>query len=611
MKIRAPVWRARAQRPACRSTFRSTHSDSRQRLSNFWIPTVNIANAPASKDVTQLLESAGYLRNPYSGIFHMLPLGLRVQEKLERLIDKHMRTVGASKASLSSLSPTELWRTSGRLEKSDEMFTLTDRKHREWLLAPTHEEEITTLLCNFIQRSSQLPVRLYQIGRKYRDEFRPRGGLLRGREFLMKDLYTFDVDIEAAHRTYDDIRVAYRSFLDELKIPYIEARASSGDMGGNLSHEYHFPNPVGEDIVITCSECDYCQNEEVPSEDFMLEPLGLHNLEQLGQQPGTEDYVYEDFVTRDPQKPGLVRVFTASESRFSDKSTIGVINTKTLKAVLHEYDIDIDTSIEDPLAFFEGARADSSNDVGDLNDEFVESGQSVYFVMDSNLPTGTRPQTLANFHGASHKLHLIRPSESGLETPSSFAKHQHGDACPRCKTGTLAVDRAIEVAHTFYLGTRYSSKLQLTYTGASGQGEVPVEMGCHGIGVSRLIAATATCLSDEVGLNWPRAIAPFETLIAVQPTEADDRLQVAEKLYDQLSAPSSEGSVDVILDDRAERGIPYKLKDADLIGYPVIVVLGKTFKSGKVEVQCRRLKVKEQVEINAVADFVRSLLEKL
>ena len=233
------------------------------RRDHVWVPPLQgTKQALGGLDATQLLIRAGFLRRAYSGIFHLLPLGLRVQEKLERLVDKHMRSINASKVSLSSISSEKLWARSGRLSISSEYFQLEDRNGSRFLLAPTHEEEITSVIADTIHSHNDLPVRLYQISRKYRDELRPRGGLLRGREFLMKDLYTFDQSQNHAHATYEEVRVAYRNFLDELKLNYIEARADSGAMGGDLSHEYHLPDAAGEDNIFHCTTCDYARNEE-------------------------------------------------------------------------------------------------------------------------------------------------------------------------------------------------------------------------------------------------------------------------------------------------------------------------------------------------------------
>ncbi|EXJ84787.1 prolyl-tRNA synthetase [Capronia epimyces CBS 606.96] len=584
---------------------RLKHTDSRQRITDFWIPTVNVQKQDAISDATQLLIRAGYLRQAYAGIFQMLPLGLRVQDKLERLIDKHMRSIQASKVSLSSVSSLALWQRSGRWKPGAEFFTFKDRKDTEWLLAPTHEEEITTLLADLVQTSQQLPVRLYQITRKYRDEKRPRGGLLRGREFVMKDLYTFDTTLKEAHATYDDIRGAYRNFLDELTVSYIEARAESGNMGGNLSHEYHFPNAAGEDIVITCSDCNYARNEEFVSQKaYRPQVIDNVTVSKSSTAGNFGQFIQEDFVSKDGRS--LVRAIAPrqADQDATDATRSHALNSYAIKAALDGV-LEIDSGLEHPLTYFEGLLTTSTH--GDST-----KGSSIFYLLDSQVEPRSIHDLVAHdmdhFASKDVKFYIISASKDGTNG-ISLLKQRPGDPCPECSNGKLQLHKAIEIGHTFHLGTRYSSKLGLCTRSPDGKTTVPVEMGCHGIGVTRLIAAVASCLADERGLNWPRVIAPFEVVILVAKPEPN-RLQAAEQIYDQLST-SELGVADVLLDDRQEQGLGWKLKDADMIGYPVLVVLGKGFDRGMAEVQCRRLNIKQDVEIDRVVAFVHGLLKQL
>ncbi|KAL2444059.1 Proline-tRNA ligase [Exophiala dermatitidis] len=590
---------------------RLQHTDSRQRLSDFWVPTVNVQRQDAVSDATQLLIRAGYLRQAYAGIFQMLPLGLRVQDKLERLIDKHMRSIKASKVSLSSITSLALWQKSGRWKPGAEFFTFKDRKDTDWLLAPTHEEEITTLLADLIHSPQQLPVRLYQVTRKYRDEKRPRGGLLRGREFLMKDLYTFDSTPTQAHATYDETRGAYRNFLNELTVPYIEARAESGDMGGNLSHEYHFPNAAGEDIVITCTDCDYARNEEFVSQKaFPPRPVEGIAARSPTSTPASDSsmLIHQDFVSKDGRK--LVRAMAprVSERTTNDSSVSHVaVNPYAVKAAVDGV-VEIDSGLQQPLSHFEGVL-----DTTGANDD-ADNCPSVYYLLDFRVESESVydliGQDLERYASKNVKFYIISAPQDGSDR-INLLKHRAGDPCPQCSSGKLQLHKAIEVGHTFHLGTRYSSKLGLSIRSADGKANVPVEMGCHGIGVSRLIAAVASCLADDRGLNWPRVIAPFEAVILAAKPDSK-RIQAAEQLYDQLSAPGPAAvAADVLLDDRHDQGLGWKLKDADMIGYPVIVVLGKGFDRGMVEVQCRRLNIKQEVELERVVEYVRDRLKKL
>lgn len=583
----------------------------RQRRDDIWIPSVNINKQDGPVDATQSLVKAGYLRQAYAGIYHMLPLGLRVQEKLERLIDKHMKSLKASKVSLSSISSQALWRRSGRLKAEAEFFTFQDRKDAHWLLAPTHEEEITNLLIGIVHTRQQLPVRLYQISRKYRDEKRPRGGLLRGKEFIMKDLYTFDNTPAEAHATYDEIRQAYRNFLDELKIKYVEARAESGDMGGNLSHEYHFPNAAGEDVVITCSKCDYARNEEFVSqgtfEPQILPPWSEteSNLTTSSSRPLLE----HDVISTDGHS--LVRALARRPPNFPADQELGLrpLNGYAIKAALDGF-LDLNTGVENPRQVFEQSVAEQS-------EKESPERREIYYVLDQDLDLDAARTVLAKdrewLAGQAIDAYIVS-SPPDASNGIHLLKHQPDDPCPECKEGKLQLQKAIEIGHTFHLGTRYSSKLGLAVRSSGSRpqkGEEPtaVEMGCHGIGVSRLIAATTACLSDDSGLNWPRVIAPFEVAILVKQTDSE-RLSAAHKLYDDITL-SDAGTSDVLLDDRADLSLGWKMNDADMIGYPVIVVVGKTFDQGEVEVQCRRLKVKQHVPIDHVVEFVHQLLRQL
>lgn len=444
-------------------------TDGRSRVSNFWIPTAGqgkiVDPATGKEDSHDKLLRAAFIRQSHSGLYHFLPLGNRVQAKLEQLVDKHMNSVGACKVSLSNLSSIELWEKSGRWNADrTEFFKLNDRKESGYLLAPTHEEEITQLVADAVHSYKDLPLRLYQVGKKYRDELRPRGGLLRMREFVMKDLYTFDNDRTSAVETYENVRKAYDNFFSEFKLPYIVAKADSGSIGGEFSHEYHYASVKGEDEVHSCGSCDHIVNGELLSQ-------------------------------------------------------------------------------------------------------------------------------------------------------------QDSPACPSCGSGTLTTQKTIELGHTFFLGTKYSEPLnaramQATSTNtkkhvAEKTSENPgtaIEMGCYGIGISRLIATTADLLADDKGLNWPKAIAPFTVAIIPKAGFEDDALV----LHDLLGTLPAQTCVDPIIDDRATKSLAWKMNDADLIGYPVLVVLGRSWQQDrKAEVQCRQLGVKQEVDMVDIISFTRDLLTKL
>ncbi|PYH44444.1 putative proline--tRNA ligase AIM10 [Aspergillus saccharolyticus JOP 1030-1] len=599
------------------------HTDGRARISNFWIPTGGITKKPVEgerEDTNDLLVRGGFLRQAYAGIFHMLPLGLRVQDKLEKLIDKHMQSVGASKVSLSSISAQELWEQSGRLKEGSDVFRFLDRKEARFLLAPTHEEEITTLVGSLTKSYRDLPVRVYQISRKYRDEQRPRQGLLRGREFIMKDMYTFDYSPETALQTYVAVKGAYTRLFDELKIPYLVAAADSGNMGGSLSHEFHFPSAKGEDTVISCTSCDSVYNEELADGKAHS---GEEGQMQTQQKPGfdtgetsgeaTPAVSVGLWMSISKDKNTLLRCwfpqFTVQETPVERE-----VNSHAVKSIAEAADMEIDIGVENPLQQW-AAHVKSNR----------SSGQRPRIVdlYDSRVRAFKRPPLTDTLQAAGCTVEDVDFSKldrfPGTNDYLNVVRVHEGDRCAKCGEGVAQTHKAVELGHTFLLGTRYSDVLKATVMvdqsaitkgkDNAGPQTVPMEMGCHGIGVSRMITAVADSLADGKGLNWPRVIAPYEVIIVPgKGLEAD-----AEKVYDALTAAVALGSpaLDVILDDR-DKQMGWKLGDADLIGYPVIVVVGKGWKKQEtLEVQCRRLGVREDVRLEALPAFVQSLLQRL
>ncbi|KAK2761553.1 hypothetical protein FQN54_001381 [Arachnomyces sp. PD_36] len=553
----------------------------------------------------------------------MLPLGVRVQDKVEKLIEKHMSPLGASKLSLSSLSSQALWEKSGRLQDS-EIFKFLDRKESRLLLAPTHEEEITRLVGGLLESYKELPLRVYQISRKYRDELRPRQGLLRGREFIMKDLYTFDYNTKDALETYESVRQAYVNLFDELKLPYLVAAADSGNMGGNLSHEFHFPSSKGEDTVISCSGCDNVYNEEVADgrghKDLPeLRANGAPHDESTGLGPTSAPAVSTDvrmYITED--KKSLIRAYYPKYlmQEGSSEPVPRTINSHAVRSVAQKAGFEVDLSVENPLDLWKAELNKSQN-----RDGGSTKASAVLDIYDSRVRPFNRPPLGDLLENISTDKTAIQHSKldnyPGTDLGLDLVGPKSGDKCPSCATGVLKIQTAVEMGHTFFLGTRYTEVLQANIAvdpslignkSSGSKGEVvPLQMGCHGIGVSRMISAVADCLSDSKGLNWPRAMAPYE--VVVVPTKGLE--QEAEYAYDALTSEKG-APQDTILDDR-KKELGWKLGDADLIGYPVIVVVGKGWKrEKKLEVQCRRLDgFRKDVSLEELPGVVRSLLNQL
>jgi prolyl-tRNA synthetase len=465
------------------------------------------------------------------------------------------------------------------------------------LLAPTHEEEITSLVARVVKSYKELPLRLYQITRKYRDEFRPRHGLLRGREFMMKDLYTFDNDISSALDTYGKVRAVYGNIFSDMKLPVLSAKASSGDMGGDLSHEYHLPTPLGEDRVVKCNSCHYVANEEVAAAGTSEEVAA-----------DTQFQVWRG-VTKDRTK--LVNVWYPKWSRLLGNEELREytdqdINLSAVRSVVP----DLDAGVEDALPFWSASMTPGT-----------VTATEVVNVIDSRLPSSLAddlkgpsptlsswPATTSNLATSSLTISSHRQGSCSGE-PLNLLRIRTGDKCPQCPDGSLKVERAMELGHTFFLGTRYSEPLGAMTT-FPGSKPSAMQMGCHGIGISRVMGAAAEHLADEGGLNWPVAIAPYSCVII---PGKDAHESDAWEVYHQINGISGPGmaALDVVLDDR-QKPLPWKLTDADLIGFPIIVLLGREWNTARrVEVQCRRLGIKQAVEMADLQGVIGQLHRRL
>jgi prolyl-tRNA synthetase len=516
-----------------------------------------------------------------AGVFHQLPLGLRVLEKIEKLLDKHMRTLGASKIAMSSISDADLWRKSGRLEGSiedggHELYGLLDRKKSGLMLSPTHEEEVTNLVRTFLASYRDLPIRLYQVSQKYRDELRPRAGLLRTKEFLMKDLYTFDLTKEDAMETYDQVRKTYDAFFKDIGIPFLVAEADSGNMGGKLSHEYHYESPMGEDTVWTCSNCNYVANDEVvhridpESRSASSKPVGVRIWRGLSK----------DNITN-------ITILYPSKPQSETAGAVKDLDIGVLKGIYPDLDSSTDPKSVPQLRYHVVLKHPR------IDDEALKKA------IDSD-PIFFRGATV-------------------IETEKDFLRLKDGDICPRCETGTLKSHTTIEVGHTFSLGTRYSEPFNLYSRVQHDKDHIevnPVQMGCYGIGVTRLMGAIAYMCTRELyvnrkmlyGLAWPISISPFDVaVIADMKRNGSDAVRVYDSLsrFPAMNVPK----LDVVLDDR-DFDIPWKLTDADLRGYPIMVVVGRAMPE-KVEIQCPHLNQVVYIPPKDALQTVHSMLHEL
>lgn len=447
---------------------------------------------------------------------------------------------------------------------------MKDRKEADLLLSPTHEEEITQLVASELRSSKQLPIRLYQIGRKFRDELRPRAGLLRGREFIMKDLYSFDSSVEDAYKAYDDVAGAYKNIFDRIGVPFVVAEADSGNIGGSKSHEYHLISSVGEDTLLTCSDCGYTANEELA-----IGKLPVNMISSNEPVNTRSDIVTKSLMDR-------LNLTTPIESTVVSYS--GLNNTED--------------GLTQGLAAIFTPRGRSVNilKVQTQLSKYLKKEQLLSEKANMDMDTLPRekidkiqPDDIPHLHlflDNALDLTVMTSDKVTVHTPDHFRLAQEGDHCATCKDhdSVLSSVKAIECAHTFYLGTKYSSVLDCTFREGNKPKMIPAEMGCYGIGVTRVLAAVAEAKYDEKGIAWPSSLAPYS--ICIVPT--DDRKQefkdIANQLYDELSVKFND---DVVIDDRRS-GFGAKMKDAELIGYPYTIVVGsKSVEEGQVELNER------------------------
>jgi prolyl-tRNA synthetase len=565
------------------------------RWSRAFIPTIKEAPADATNASHIFLTRGGYVRRIGAGIYEFLPLGLRVLRKIETIIRQEMDAAGAQELLMPALLPADYFRETGRWDVfGDNLLRLKDRKGGDYHLGPTHEEIITDLVRREIRSYRDLPKNLYQIQTKYRDEPRPRGGLLRCREFIMKDAYSFDVDEKGALASYEAMRKAYVNTFDRLGLTYRMVQADSGSMGGSTSAEFQVLTQSGEDAIGACSACEYAANVEVASARPPVE------------QP-------------DPGTPPFRKVHTPNAATIAEVSAfLKKCPEKFLKSLLYRAGKDTIMAVvrgDHEVNEIKLAHALGVDEVVLADDEQIKraTGARVGFAG----PVGFQGKILidrdaAVIHGgitgANEDDHHFVDVERGRDFDAIVADLRsvvEGDHCPRCENGRMQLFRGIEGGHIFVLGTHYSAKMKAHYLDDTGK-DKPVVMGCYGIGVSRLVATAVEQHNDADGILWPMAIAPFQVhVINAGPDEVVR--DAAEKLVGELEALG----VEVLWDDRAERpGV--KFKDADLVGIPLRVTVGsKTLALGNVELKARSEKDNKKAELLPVAEAAATVAERV
>jgi prolyl-tRNA synthetase len=555
-------------------------------MSTLFLRTLRDDPADAEVPSHRLLVRAGYVRRAAPGGFTWLPLGWLVYRNVERIVREEMDAAGFQEVHFPALLPKEPYEATNRwVEYGDNLFRLQDRRGNDFLLAPTHEEMFTLLVKDLCSSYRDLPLSIYQIQTKFRDEARPRAGLLRGREFSMKDSYSFDLDDEGLQRSYDRHRAAYISTFDRLELPYVIVSAMSGAMGGSASEEFLAPLEVGEDTFVRCSACDYAANVEAVHTP-PLPPLDASDAPaaRVADTPGTPTIAtLVDHLNEHESLRRADRAWTAADTlknvvvklRHPDGSVsalaIGVpgdreVDLKRVEA--HVAPAEVEPFGDEDFA------ARPALVKGYIGPQALGEASStgIPYLVDPRVVTGSRWVTGANEPGR-HVIDLVAGRDFVPDGIIEAAEVRAGDPCPSCG-GDLEIARGIEIGHIFQLGRKYAEALGLSVLDQHGQ-QVTVTMGSYGIGVSRAVAAIAEASHDELGLCWPREVAPADVHVVVAAKEGAHQYAAAESLAAALEA----AGVRVLLDDRGGVSPGVKFKDAELIGVPTIVVVGRGVES--------------------------------
>ena len=570
------------------------------RWSQILIPTLKEDPSDAEVISHKLLVRGGFIRQVSRGIYDYFPLALKVIRKIENIVREEMNRAGAQELLMPIASPAELWQESGRWEVyGKELIRFKDRNDRDFCLGPTHEEIVTDLVRRAVRSYRELPFNLYQIQTKFRDEVRPRFGLMRGREFIMKDAYSFHTDVDDCKREYEKMVLTYRRIFDRCGLKYRPVEADTGAIGGSLSHEFQVLAESGEDAIVSCDSCDYAANLEKaavkahrpPARDLTAEAPAFTKISTPGKKSVTE---VAEFLELAPEK--------------FIKTMVYQVNGNELVAALVRGDHEInEVKLQATLGCREIALANEAAVVaatGVTPGYLGPIGLKLRTIADLSVQSMRSAVTGANEANA----HYIEVDQERDFTPSAFADIRlalPGDHCPRCDQGRLEAHRGIEVGQVFYLGKKYSELMGATYLDAEGR-ERPIEMGCYGIGISRLVAATVEQNHDDNGIIWPLSIAPFQVLLL--PINYNDEAtgEAADLLYGELR----QRGLEVLLDDRDERpGV--KFKDGDLIGIPLRITIGtKGLQKGSLELRWRREGKSIDIPVTGAAQTIHSYLNK-
>ncbi len=539
-----------------------------------------------------LLVKSGMFKKIGNGIYMKMPLGQKVVENVKNIVRKHMNEAGAQKVTMPLLLPIEAFEKSGRYSAfGPSIFQLRDRYNRPYVLGPTHEEFFVLAAMMKAKSYKDFPYTLYQIGNKYRDEIRPRLGLIRTREFTMKDAYSFDVDQEASDISYQKQYEAYHRICKEVGLNYVVVKADAGVMGGLLSEEFQAITDVGEDILVLCDQCDYASNIEV-SKCEEVEQTEKEEKKQIEKvhtpSAGTIEQVSE-FLQEKPEKFVKTLIYKADDKFYAclvpgDREINEVKLTKLLGASQ-----EVTLAEEADVERITNAKVGFAGPVG----------ISIPVIMDKSV--AQMQNFIVGANETDYHYKNVNVEDFIVELVADIKNIREGDVCPHCHKGHVYFKKGIEVGNTFKLGTKYSDSLGLNYSDENNELK-PVVMGCYGIGIERMIAAVVEQNHDEKGIIWPMNIAPYKVAIVLINPKDEKQKEVAEQLYKQLN----DLGIDTLLDDRNERpGV--KFNDMDLIGIPVRITVGKKVEQNQVEIKKRTEEQSKDVDIQEIANWAHSI----
>ena len=540
-----------------------------------------------------LLVRAGMIKKSSSGIYMIMPMGKRVLKKIEEIVREEMDAAGAQELLMPAMIPEEIYEKSGRREAfGSNMFALKDRYQKNYVLGPTHEELFTMAAMMKGSSYKDFPYNLYQIQTKFRDETRPRYGLIRVREFIMKDAYSFDIDEAGLQESYMKMFQAYKNIMDRCNLNYKIVKADTGAMGGSLSEEFQAITEIGEDVVVTCEGCDFSSNLEITE------------VIDTGRPSDEEALDMEIVETPDAKTIEDVAAFFQKSVNDFVKTLIYSVDGKTM-AFLLKGDRELnETKVlkllqanEMELASFDEVERVTHARVGFAGPVGLECP----IIMDREVANMKNFNVGAN--KTDHHIKNVNLKDFTVETVADIAQVHEGDICPKCGK-PLKFCKGIEVGNTFKLGTKYAKALGLEYQDVNNKLH-PVEMGCYGFGLERCMAASVEQHNDASGIIWPTSVAPFEVAVVVVSSKDDEQMRIGNELYEALK---KEG-IDVLLDDRKERpGV--KFKDMELIGIPYRITVGRGIKDGNVEFRARTADESSDVSLHEIVDMVKKELQK-